>query len=71
MGRDEQLRIAKAVQVACIEAALQAYEDAGLSGLCHEGRWECAVDAMRGLDLRALLPTLIRQLSTVQTVVKE
>ena len=26
----------------------QAYDDAGVSGLCHEGRWEYAVDAMRG-----------------------
>ena len=58
MSRDEQLWIARAVHMACIEAALQAYEDAGLSGLCHEGRWECAVDAMRGLDLHTLLQTL-------------
>jgi glutamate formiminotransferase/formiminotetrahydrofolate cyclodeaminase len=34
-----------------VDAALAAYEDAGLSGLCAEGRWEAAVDAMRRLDL--------------------
>jgi hypothetical protein len=56
---DEKLRIAEAVQKACIEAALHAYEDAGLSGLCREGQWECAVDAMRGVALRALLQTLM------------
>jgi hypothetical protein len=50
-------QLAKAVQAACIEAAIRAYEDAGLSGLCHEGRWECAVDAIRGLDLPTLLAT--------------
>jgi hypothetical protein len=55
---DEQLRIAEVIQKACIEAALRAYEDAGLSGLCREGQWECAVDAMRGIPLRTLLQTL-------------
>ena len=54
---EQKRQIAKAVQAACIEAAIRAYEDAGLSGLCHEGRWECAVDAIRGLDLPTLLAT--------------
>jgi PAS domain S-box-containing protein len=53
---EQQRQIAQAVQAACIEAAILAYEDAGLSGLCQEGRWECAVDAMRGLALARLLP---------------
>jgi glutamate formiminotransferase/formiminotetrahydrofolate cyclodeaminase len=39
---------------AVLDAALAAYEDAGLSGLCAEGRWEAAVQAMRGLDLTAI-----------------
>jgi len=54
---EQQHRIAKAVQALCIETAIRAYEDAGLSGLCQEGRWEYAVDAMRGLDLTTLLAT--------------
>jgi hypothetical protein len=54
---ERQHRIAKAVQALCIETAIRAYEDAGLSGLCQEGRWEYAVDAMRGLDLTPLLAT--------------
>jgi hypothetical protein len=61
---DTPLQIAEAVRQTCVETALQAYEDAGLSGLCHEGRWECAVDAMRGLDLRLLIQALLRQSST-------
>jgi formiminotetrahydrofolate cyclodeaminase len=36
---------------ALIAAATSAYEDAGLSGLCVEGRWEAAVDAMRSVEL--------------------
>lgn len=54
---EQKRQIAKTTQAACIEAAIRAYEDAGLSGLCQEGRWECAVDAIRGLDLSALLAT--------------
>src|SRR5688500_9833303 len=42
---------ADAIRHALLHAALTAYEDAGLSGLCAEGRWEAAVDAMRGLEL--------------------
>src|SRR2546430_1726514 len=45
----------------CIAAALQAYEDAGLSGLCHEGRWEYAMDAMRGVPLRPLIQALLHE----------
>ena len=41
---DVHMQMAEAVRQACLAAALQAYKDAGLSGLCHEGRWECAVD---------------------------
>jgi hypothetical protein len=47
--------LAERVRAACIEAALQAYEDAGLQGLCAEGRWEVAVGAMRTLDLHAVV----------------
>lgn len=45
----------EAVRRACIEAALAAWEDAGISGLCAEGRWEMAIQAMRELDLSPLL----------------
>jgi hypothetical protein len=58
---EERLQIAEAVRRACIDAAIHAYEDAGLSGLCHEGRWEYAVDALRGLDLHSLSQVLIRE----------
>ncbi|MDH3603984.1 MAG: acetyltransferase [Candidatus Tectomicrobia bacterium] len=54
---EQKRRIAKAVQAAGVEAAIRAYEDAGLSGLCHAGRWECAVEASRGLDFPTLLAT--------------
>lgn len=46
---------AEAVRRACIEAALAAWEDAGISGLCAEGRWEMAIQAMRQLDVEPVL----------------
>jgi hypothetical protein len=55
---DSPLNIAEAVRAACLKAALQAYEDAGISGLCQEGRWESAVAAIRDLDLDRVLHSL-------------
>jgi len=52
---NDQNRLAEAIRTACLEAALRAYEDAGISGLCEEGRWECAVQAIKGVDLTALI----------------
>ena len=40
---------------ACIAAALEAHEQAGISGLCQEGRWEAAIEAVRSLDLKTVL----------------
>ena len=51
---DDLLPVAEAVRKACIEAALAAYEDAGISGLCAEGRWEAAVSAMQSLALKPI-----------------
>ena len=51
----ESLLIAEKVRTACVQAALQGYEQASLSGLCHEGAWEAAIDAMRRMDLKVLV----------------
>lgn len=55
MNEQDQRRLAEAVRDACIQAALEGYEQAGIAGLCHEGAFEVAVDAIRQLDLDALL----------------
>ena len=52
--------MAEAVLQARRTAALQAYDGAGVSGLCHEGRWAYAVDGMRVLPLRPLIEALLR-----------
>jgi hypothetical protein len=41
---------AAAVREACVRAAMDAYEDAGIRGLCEAGRWEAAVAAMRDVQ---------------------
>lgn len=55
VGEEEKRRIAQAVREACVRAALEGYERAGVSGLCDEGRWEMAIDSIRSLDLEPIL----------------
>jgi len=55
IDRDPHLRLACWVRDACIKAALDGYADAGISGLCAEGRWEAAISAIEMLDLNATL----------------
>ena len=55
VSMSDQIRMAEKVRDACLQAALKAYEDAGISGLCAEGRWEIAVQAIRTLDVQGLL----------------
>lgn len=47
--------LGEAIRDALIKAALDAHDDAGVRGLCAEGRWELAMDAIRHLDLRHIL----------------
>jgi len=51
---DIRREIAEATQRALVAVALQAYEEAGLSGLCGEGRWEVALGAIRSYDVRKI-----------------
>ena len=47
--------LAKRIRDVCVQTILRAYEDAGVQGLCAEGRWEVAVDTLRTLDLAPVL----------------
>ncbi|MBI1299478.1 acetyltransferase [bacterium] len=47
--------VAEEVHRACVETTFTAYETARMDGLCHEGAWEIAVNALRQLDLGAIL----------------
>jgi hypothetical protein len=55
LSTDDKRRIAEATRQACIEAALEGYESAAISGLCHEGAWENAISAIRRLDLEDII----------------
>lgn len=52
--------VAEAVREALLAAARQAYEEGGMSGLCAEGRWELALDA---LSTAKLSPVILQALS--------
>jgi hypothetical protein len=47
--------LAEQVRAALVDAALNAWEDAGVRGLCAEGAWEAAVGRMRTLDLSRIV----------------
>lgn len=53
-------QLAEAVREACVQAVVAAYEDAGIQGLCDEGRWEAAIGALQSLDLHKLIDELER-----------
>jgi hypothetical protein len=44
----------QAIREAFVAAAIAACEDARMRGLCWEGAFECAIEAMRAVDVRAL-----------------
>ena len=56
MSAADPLELAGHVRAACVLAALDGYERAQIAGLCQEGAWEAAIEAMRMIDLRAILP---------------
>jgi pentatricopeptide repeat protein len=47
--------VAETVRAACLNVARLAYEDAGIRGLCADGRWEAALTAIRQLDLSGIV----------------
>ena len=47
--------MARKIRAACLETAREAYEDAGVRGLCAEGRWEAAMSALEMIDIQAIL----------------
>ena len=52
---DNDSIVVERVRAARLDAAIQAYEDAGIRGLCADGRWEATLAAIRQLDLFGVL----------------
>jgi hypothetical protein len=61
LAHQQLWEVATAVQEACYAAAVTAYENASIDGLCHEGAWECAVDAMRAAMRTVNVDAIIQQ----------
>ena len=55
MSKNEELKLAKKVKKACIQAAKEGFQDASMSGLCNEGAMEAAVSAIQRLDLKTIV----------------
>lgn len=53
-------QLIEAVRRACVDAAIDGYERASISGLCHEGAWEAAVSAIRMAALDGLAERAVR-----------
>jgi pentatricopeptide repeat protein len=53
-------KLAESVRKACLKNLRRSYEVAGISGLCHEGRWEYALDVLRSLSMENLLKDISR-----------
>ena len=52
---DRDHRVAEATRAACVAAAQASYERAAADGLCDEGAWEAAIDAVRSLNVDTVL----------------
>lgn len=52
---EQHVAIANAVRAACLHAAISAYEQASIDGLCHEGAWEVALSAISALNVEELV----------------
>jgi hypothetical protein len=55
---DPRLDLAEAVREACVRAAIEGYDNAAISGLCHEGAVEASVSAIRMVDLKRVVEAL-------------
>lgn len=56
-------QLATAVPDAALQAALIAYENARMDGLCHEGAWESALHVLRSLNLAQLVVELEKEVN--------
>lgn len=48
-------KAAELVREECTKEFIRAYEEAGIKGLCEEGRIEYAVDSVRSINLQKIL----------------
>jgi len=51
---DEETLVAS-IRGAFVEAAVRAWDEAGMAGLCAEGRWEAVLGALRSVSVAPLV----------------
>ncbi len=51
-------QVAVAVKFECLKAALDGYESARMSGLCHEGAWDLAIDRIKAVEIEDVIGRL-------------
>lgn len=54
------LKVAQAVREACKKVLQESFDDAGISGLCDEGRWEVALGSLQSLDLSRIIESSLK-----------
>lgn len=52
------LEVAETMRTECRKSLTEAYEEAGLSGLCAEGRWEVALDSLVNIDSKKIIKSV-------------
>ncbi|MNJ93363.1 hypothetical protein D3C87_110430 [compost metagenome] len=52
--------VAKKVLAESKQRLIESYENAGISGLCGEGRWEIAIQSVDSLDLKSIVSSALR-----------
>ena len=52
-------QVATVLLAKCKEALITSYEEAGISGLCAEGRWEVAISALDSLPIKEIVKTAL------------
>ena len=59
MEQKDLTELAQQVKNACLKAFQDGFEEAGISGLCHDGAVEYATDNVRSLDIDKIVATFL------------
>jgi hypothetical protein len=53
--KEQKDTLTEIIREECVKEFIRAYEEAGIKGLCEDGRIEYAVDSVRSLDLKKII----------------
>jgi len=59
MEQKDLTELAQQVKNTCLKAFQDGFEEAGISGLCHDGAVEYATDNVRSLDIDKIVATFL------------